>query len=138
MTSRLVTSIMGGLLLVGLAAGPASAVSSDDSDAVVSPAACVVTATTPWSGPTSRVYFEGVYSGCGSSTMNLQLKWANAGPDLIMSSKNIATSGANYYRHCNWGSPQNRVLYTRASIVGGPDDLSSTSTFTSSTTSCRL
>lgn len=131
---RSLTSLLASLALVGAMAGPASAATESS----LAPAACTVTATTPWSSAGSRVYFEGVYSGCGSVTMNLQLKWSNAGPDVIMSSKNGAVSGTNYYITCNWGTPQNRVLYTRASIVGGPADTSSTSTFTSSTTSCRL
>lgn len=97
---------------------------------------CVVTARTPYASG-GLVFVGGTYSGC-ASTMSVLMSWSIAGPDQTMHRKDLAASGSTYGWGCNWGSPQNRNLYTTAKMSQGTNDTSSISPFSSSVSDCVL
>jgi hypothetical protein len=134
---RIVSSVMAGLMLATIATASQAAEQEPAVEPTATAAACVVTAKTPYSNSQGRVYWSGTHSGC-SGNFVVQLSWSLAGPDQTLEEKWEAGNGATYSRYCNWPVPYNRNLYTTARIYNGVRDTSSISTFTSSTSNCRL
>ncbi|MDR2381818.1 MAG: hypothetical protein LBE08_11740 [Bifidobacteriaceae bacterium] len=138
------------LTLVGSAilASPALAVDDDgpglppsaeltvEVNSPVQPRACNITARSVYAS-NNMAWTGGTWSGC-ASPVTVYLRWDHVGPDTNMGQKTNASSGVDYGWGCNWGTPQNRILFGKAVDNNGNYDDSTHNTFTSSTTNCKL
>lgn len=135
--------VLGGALLLGPSAAADEVGSSPDATSQASTVSeagsnstlsCAITAMTPYASG-NLVWTGAGWSGCTGS-VRVSLKWDRVGPDGTIGTKNVASNGYAYGWGCNWGNPQNRILYGGAEDSVGVGDESSHVTFTSATTSC--
>jgi len=97
---------------------------------------CNITALTPINVG-SQVAFGGTWDGC-VSPVAVQLVWDVFGPNQVMAQVPQADSGQYYGYDCRWGSPQSRVMYSRAIDASGNTDTSTGVTFNSGSNNCLL
>lgn len=114
-----------------LAAFTAPAVAAPPPEPEIMPMA-TLTAYKPWkSGGT--VYYA---AGSGSSTaLKASLRWQISGPDQTMATVNLVGTYVQGSKICDWGTPRDRILYTRANSSSGQVD-SATLWTTSSGSKC--
>lgn len=115
LTSVLITLAASTALLASTAGASVANENSDASPSDFAPAACSVTAATPYKSD-GLVKGTGASSGC-SGNLRGHLKWDRLGPDhRFASNTGTANTVVPVATSCNWSG--NRLVYVEALIEG--------------------